>query len=136
MAVINNDLWKSRYLNELNANCGMSGYSDMGRPLIKNQWTKIKWDLCDLDGTRRKYCCLKTVGDNNNQVSGEKELCMNCAGWLDKYYRELDIRTAEIRGSDALVPLLEQIIENQNKLQKGLNNMCEFLSVIARNTEH
>ena len=132
MSVSKCDLWKSRYLNELNAHCGMSGYSYIGRPLIKNQWTKIKWELCDLDETGQKYCCYM-MGKNDEK---EWELCMNCAGWLDKYHRELNTREAEERGMDTLVPLLEKIIENQEILLGRINEMCDSLNTISKNTAH
>lgn len=34
---------------------------------------------------------------------------------LDKYYRELAARENETRGTNSLVPLLEKLIENQEK---------------------
>jgi hypothetical protein len=131
MSISTRELWKSRYLNELNMHCCMYGYSATDQPLIKGQWTKIKWEECHLDDYITKYCCYK-IGENDEK---EKELCMNCAGWLDKYHLELTTRKAEERGIDTLVPLLEQIIENQDRLRKGINDISEWLEVIARNTD-
>jgi len=131
------DLWKFRYLNRLNANCCDSGYSNMGRPLVKGEWKKKIWNIDNLDETVIQYCCEKN-GHNTQKELGyleERELCMNCASWLDKYHRELNTRTAENRGMDTIVPLLEQIIENQNRLQKGITDISEWLEVIARNKE-
>jgi hypothetical protein len=132
------ELWKSRYVNSLNQDCGMAGYSDVGRPLVKNQWTKIKWEPRHLDDNVTKYCCYKK-NDLDTKEPGterkyERALCMNCANWLDKYHRELNTREAEERGMDSLVPLLEKIIENQEILSRKVDDMCESLATIARNT--
>lgn len=132
------DLWKSRYVSELNHDCGMAGYSNAGRPLSKGQWTKIKWEVHHLDDDVVKYCCYKPNDlDTKEPVAEEdreRELCMNCASWLDKYHRELNTREAEKRGMDTLVPLLEKIIENQTYILYRLNDMCESLETIAGNT--
>ncbi len=138
MSFSKNELWKQRYLNALNQDCGINGYSDGGRPLIKGQWTKRKWELGNLYDTTTKYCCYKYNNQDakKDEQECEQELCMNCANWLDKYQRELNTRTAEERGMDTLVPLLEKIIENQEILLRKINEMCSSLDTIARNTGH
>ena len=116
------EIWKNKFLTELN-NCRATGYTISGRPLIKGQWDKEPWTLNDLE-SGRNYCCYKgTYRLNNTGIVMEYELCSNCSNWLDKYYRELAAREAETRGTDALVPLLEKLIENQEKQMAKLDEI-------------
>ena len=111
------DIWKTKYLNELNHSCCASGYSISGRPLTKSQWQKMGWTINDLEKGRRS-CCSR-----QNEFREERELCVDCSKWLDKYYRELAVREAETRGTDTLVPLLEKQIENQQQLLAKLDEI-------------
>ena len=117
------DIWKTKYLTELNNCCSASGFSISGRPLAKNQWQKLGWTINELE-KGRKSCCFRV-----NEFREESELCTDCSKWLDKYYRELAAREAETKGTDALVPLLEKLIENQEKQMAKLD---EILMAIRR----
>ena len=118
------DIWKTKYLNELNY-CRAEGFAVSGRPLTKGQWQKLGWTINDLEKGRTSCCYKNTyrLDNTGENIVMEYELCSNCSNWLDKYYRELAAREAETRGTDALVPLLEKLIENQEKQMAKLDEI-------------
>lgn len=139
------DIWKTKYLNELNNSCGATAFAISGRPLVKGQWDKKQWTLNDLE-SGRNYCCYKStykLDNTGENIVLDHELCADCSKWLDKYYRELAARESEIRGTDAVVPLLEKLIENQEKQMAKLDEILLELKTggrphrpITANIEH
>ena len=124
------DLWKTKFLTELNNCCRANGFAVSGRPLTKGQWQKLGWTINDLEKGRTS-CCFRL-----NEFREERELCADCSKWIDKYYRELAAREAETRGTDALVPLLGKLIENQEKQMAKLDEILLELKTVGGPITH